>query len=313
MPPDIRGDYAKRWQLTGLQRLPSPPRLTGLSSVCAMDGSSCHAFILDCPNAATGSPGHRVDAAALDALLDVPTSLAPGRGLLSFINSHVQVDYLSLVEYSNAVPSQVDGCTHRRNLPNITAQCFARYKRRYSQFDEVTRLAERIQRDAQTNPNVNVLLYAVKDIPDLGWRREIFEDARLTGRVSLLYAPVAHTAYALNLYRDVSFGPFALGEVELLAGIAPLLRKVHLNALHARRERLNADARLALLDRNLAQRAPGLSQREREVCAALVNGASVHSIGDRMGVAPSTVQTLRKRAYLKLGIHARQPLVQLAG
>ena len=61
----------------------------------------------------TPPPGHQVDAGALDALLDVPTSQAPGRGLLSFINAHVQVDYLSLVEYADVVPSQVDGCTHR--------------------------------------------------------------------------------------------------------------------------------------------------------------------------------------------------------
>ncbi len=261
----------------------------------------------------TPPPGHQVDAGALDALLDVPTSQAPGRGLLSFINAHVQVDYLSLVEYADVVPSQVDGCTHRPNLPNITAQCFARYKRQYSQFDEVTRLAGHVQREVAGNGSVTVVHYAVNDIPDIRWRQEIFESSRLTGRVTLLYAPVARTAYALNLYRDESFGPFGSDEVVLLAGIAPLLRKVHSNALLAQRERLNADVRSSLLDRHLAQRAPKLSQREREVCVGMVNGEPIHGIADRMGVAPSTVQTLRKRAYLKLGIHTRQQLVQLAG
>ena len=261
----------------------------------------------------TPPPGHQVDARALDALLDVPTSHAPGRGLLSFINSHVEVDYLSLVEYADAVPSQVDGCTHRPNLPNITAQCFARYKRQYSQFDEVTRLAGHVQRDVAGNADVTVLHYSVKDIPDIRWRQEIFESARLTGRVTLLYAPVARTAFALNLYRDESFGPFGTGEVELLAGIAPILRKVHSNALLAQRERLASDVRSSLLDRHLEQRAPMLSRREREVCVGILNGAPLHSIADTMGVAPSTVQTLRKRAYLKLGIHTRQQLVQWAG
>lgn len=261
----------------------------------------------------TPPPGHQVDAAALHALLDVPTSHTPGQGLLGFINAHVRVDYLSLVEYADAVPSQVDGCTHRPTLPNITAQCFARYKRQYSQFDEVTRLAGRIQREVTGNADVTVLHYPVNDIPDIRWRQEIFESSRLTGRVSLLYAPVARSAFALNLYRDESFGPFGAGEVELLAGIAPLLRKVHLNALHAQRERLSSDARVSLLDRHLAQRAPMLSRREREVCVGIVNGISLNTLADTMGVAPSTVQTLRKRAYLKLGIDSRQQLVQRAG
>ncbi|WP_382323645.1 helix-turn-helix transcriptional regulator [Hydrogenophaga sp. UC242_50] len=263
-------------------------------------------------NVLTPPPGHHVDAAAMNLLLDVPTSTAPGRGLLNFINAHVEVDYLSLVEYSGAVPSQVDGCTHGDHLPNITAECFACYKRQYSQLDEVTHLAGRVQQDVHPSPDVTVVHYGLEDIPDICWRQEIFEHSKLTGRLSFLYAPVARTAFAINLYRDVSCGPFAPMEIDRLTAIAPILRKVHLNALHVRRQRLHAQARKALVEQNLLQRAPRLSEREREVCVGIVDGLSVDGIAAGMGVAPSTVQTLRKRAYIKLGIEARSELLLLS-
>lgn len=255
-------------------------------------------------------PGHGIDAAAVDALLDVPTSVSPARGMLAFINSLVGIDYLSLVEYSGRVPSQVDGCSQRAHLPNITGECFAHYKRHFSHLDEVTRLAQHVQDEAQAPAAVMVLHYGVADIPDAGWREQIFEHARLTGRLSLLYAPLAHTAFAINLYRDVSAGCFAPGEIERLLAAAPLLRKVHLNTLRARRESLPAGVRLDLTQHALSERAPQLSRREREVCARIATGISVDGIALEIGVAPSTVQTLRKRAYAKLGIHGRRQLMQ---
>lgn len=257
-------------------------------------------------------PGHGIDAAAFDALLDVPATVAPARGMLEFINTFVGIDYLSLVEYTGNVPTQIDGCSHRATLPNITGECFAHYKRHFSHLDEVTRLAEHVQQEAQASAAVVVLHYGVADIPDSGWRQQIFEHARLTGRLSLLYAPLAHTAFAINLYRDESAGSFAPGEIERLLVAAPILRKVHLNALRARRESLPADVRLDLTLRALAQRAPKLSRRECEVCARIANGISVDGIAMEIGVAPSTVQTLRKRAYAKLGIHGRRQLMQFA-
>lgn len=257
-------------------------------------------------------PGQCIDARALDALLDLPSAPAPARGMLDFINAFVPVDYLSLVEYAGPSPSQVDGRTHGAKLPDITGPCFSRYKSRYHQLDEVTRLAERVQQDTGACNEVTVLHYRLADFPDANWRREIFEQSHLTGRVSLLYAPLAHTSFAINLYRDEASGGFEQAEVDTLIAIAPILRKVHQASLHARRESLPDSARQALVMRSLMQKAPQLSRREREVCAGIACGLSVDGIAADLGVAPSTVQTLRKRAYLKLGIHGRQQLLRLA-
>ncbi len=258
----------------------------------------------------TPPPGHGIDAAAFDALLDVPANVAPARGMLAFVNTFVDIDYLSLVEYKGNVPSQIDGCSHRATLPNITGECFAHYKRHFSHLDEVTRLAEHVQQEAEAPAAVVVVHYGLNDIPDSHWRQQIFEQARLTGRLSLLYAPLAHTAFAINLYRDESVGSFKPGEIERLLVAAPILRKVHLQALRTRRESLSPDVRIDLTLHALAQRSPQLSRREREVCARIANGISVDGIAAEIGVAASTVQTLRKRAYAKLGIHGRRQLLQ---
>lgn len=255
--------------------------------------------------------GHVIDAAAIEALLDVPGSASPASGMLDFVNAFAKVDYLSLVAYAGSVPSQIAGCSHGTSRPNITAECFAHYKRHFSHLDEVTRLAEHVQQETQATADVVVLHYGLADIPDSGWRQEIFEQARLTGRLSLLYAPLTHTAFVINLYRDESLGGFTPGEIERVLVAAPILRKVHLNTLRARRESLSPEVRLELVLQTLAQRAPQLSRRECDVCARIANGISVDGIAMDMGVAPSTVQTLRKRAYAKLGIHGRQQLMGL--
>ncbi|MBQ0919700.1 LuxR family transcriptional regulator, partial [Hydrogenophaga aromaticivorans] len=50
----------------------------------------------------------------------------------------------------------------------------------------------------------------------------------------------------------------------------------------------------------LQRLAPALSPRERAVCARIALGLSAEGIAVDLDVAPSTVITLRKRAYQKL-------------
>ena len=70
-------------------------------------------------------------------------------------------------------------------------------------------------------------------------------------------------------------------------------------------------ARVAQAEQALADRAPRLSLRERQVCARIAVGLTADGIGADLGVAPSTVVTLRKRAYAKLGVHNRLALARL--
>jgi DNA-binding CsgD family transcriptional regulator len=46
----------------------------------------------------------------------------------------------------------------------------------------------------------------------------------------------------------------------------------------------------------------GLTRRERQVCAHALAGLTVAGIAVTLGVKDSTVATLRRRAYAKLGV-----------
>ena len=71
--------------------------------------------------------------------------------------------------------------------------------------------------------------------------------------------------------------------------------------------RLSPEAAAALLLRLPAR----LSRREQEVCALTLAGHTREGIGLALGIAPSSVATLRRRAYGKLAIHGAGELFAL--
>jgi DNA-binding CsgD family transcriptional regulator len=56
--------------------------------------------------------------------------------------------------------------------------------------------------------------------------------------------------------------------------------------------------------------AGALSPREREVAVGIVNGRSRSDIAARLGITASTVATLTKRLYRKLGVHSKTQLTK---
>lgn len=71
--------------------------------------------------------------------------------------------------------------------------------------------------------------------------------------------------------------------------------------------RLGQEAAAALVARLPVR----LSAREHEVCALTLAGHTREGIGLRLGIAASSVATLRKRAFLKLQIHSAGELFAL--
>jgi DNA-binding CsgD family transcriptional regulator len=58
------------------------------------------------------------------------------------------------------------------------------------------------------------------------------------------------------------------------------------------------------------EEAGNLSPREREVAVGIVNGRSRADIAVRLGITASTVATLTKRLYRKLGVHSKSQLTK---
>ncbi|MFO1216978.1 MAG: LuxR C-terminal-related transcriptional regulator [Burkholderiaceae bacterium] len=264
------------------------------------------------------SPSLGVDAVSL--LLDSVADGLPGRCMLDFLNRIAPVDYLGVVAFGAGGPSMIEGHARSAGLRNITGDCFARYRACFCGADEVVRRAAQMQLSAGDDAPVLALHLPSADLPDPAWREQIYERERLAARLTLLYAPRPRSAYAIQLYRHESHGPFAAEEIEHITAVAPLLCRAHALALSmtlqakARRQidaGTSIDERLVRAAAQLERLAPLLSQRESAVCARIACGISADGIAADLGVAPSTVVTLRKRAYAKLGLSSRLALARM--
>jgi DNA-binding CsgD family transcriptional regulator len=153
-----------------------------------------------------------------------------------------------------------------------------------------------------------------EDIADAAYREQLWDRFGLVDRLSALALLDGHWS-ALNLYRDRAGGPFAARELARFTAQAPLLLALlgrHLAALQPAAQegsatRLSPEAAEAMLRRLPAR----LSAREREVCALTLAGHTREGIGLTLGIAASSVATLRSRAYEKLTIHGAGELFAL--
>lgn len=153
-----------------------------------------------------------------------------------------------------------------------------------------------------------------EEIADAAYGKRLWDRFGLVDRLSALALLDGHWC-AFNLYRERAGGAFAAREVGRFAALAPLLLALlrrHLAALQPAAQdgpatRLSPEAAEALLHRLPAR----LSAREREVCALTLAGHTREGIGLALGIAPSSVATLRRRAYRKLAIHGAGELFAL--
>lgn len=253
-----------------------------------------------------------LDLAGVSLLMEAHRRPAPAQALLEVVNHVAPVEFISLVAYDDGGPRLLEGHAHSPGVRNVTGECWALYRQRFFSLDAATRLASRMPHGL-SRMAVAALRCDAEHIPDQEWRRSIYDRERLTDRLTFLYALPDRKAYAINLYRNEAMGRFMPGEIDQLLGLSPLLRQAHQAALGTGREARDIDARVAAAHARLALHAPQLSSREAEVCARVACGMSADGIAEALDVAPSTVVTLRKRAYAKLGLHSRIDLVRIAG
>ena len=222
--------------------------------------------------------------------------------ILQAINQISDVDYISLVEYpsSGQKPTQFARAT-KESQPNrdVTRECFERYRNLYFKQDPVTHLLDQMQIHDKKCDGIAALHVMREDIPDSAWKRDIYERENLPDRLSFLFSPSPEHRLAVNLYRCAERGHFTPGELETLLPLGALIAQVFRSRL-AGLKLFSGAATADQLENALYARAPGLSARERAVCARIATGMSVDGIAVDLNVAPSTVMTLRKRAYAKL-------------
>jgi len=253
-----------------------------------------------------------LDLRAVSMLLEAPRDLAPTRAMLHFLNALLPVEYISLVSHVQETPALLEGHAFGSAVRNVTGICFEQYRRHFYVFDDAIRIAQGMRAQTGASDEVMALRFKAGDIPDSGWRHRIYERQHLSDRLTLLFTPAPRTAFSINLYRSNATGYFGPEEIERVLAVAPLLRQVHRNAAGGGAGTRPMDMRIALARGRLDAHAVRLSARELDVCARIACSMTADGIAADLDVAPSTVLTLRKRAYLKLGIHDRAELVRLA-
>jgi DNA-binding CsgD family transcriptional regulator len=243
-------------------------------------------------------PGPALNPAAVSALIDCAGAPPSAARLLRAIQAVVPVEYLSLVSLQRDTPELIEGSSRHTHERDVVAECFAIYRRSYWRSDALMRLADRVARGPARE--VAVLHCRADELPVAGWRNEIYKRERLTERFTLLHAPTAGTVQAIHLYRDERQGLFRPDEIAQLLGLAPLLRQAHQAALAAGGVAADREAQIGLARQKLQRLLPTLSPREAEVVSRIACGLGADGIAADLDVAPSTVVTLRKRAYAKL-------------
>lgn len=126
-----------------------------------------------------------------------------------------------------------------------------------------------------------------------GLRRMFFEDQGIVERISIVRRG-ASAWQAINLARHASVGSFSDREIDRVVALARLaLPMLVLNRPTA--------PTVDELERRF-ERFAGLTGREQQVCARAALGMSVEATALELGIARTTVLTLRRRAYGRLAV-----------
>jgi DNA-binding CsgD family transcriptional regulator len=187
--------------------------------------------------------------------------------------------------------------------PSIAEQLPA-YALRYKQLDPIRDLYGAAPRVG----DLAVQRIRPSDIASAGFRRRFFDGPGIVERVSVIQR--SHTGWCgLNVSRHASKGHFSESELDAIAGLARLALPL-LPLTRARSAPANALTALHLEDR-FALRYPSLTERERQVCARAAFGMSIEATAFELGIARTSVLTLRQRAYRRLGAASSRELLWL--
>jgi DNA-binding CsgD family transcriptional regulator len=259
-------------------------------------------------------------AAGLDdlipALTELSTALGGGsfmRTMIRTVNRVVRVDHWTgFIFHGRAASGFL--LTEDRMEPGLRRRLAEEYVARYYADDpNFQRVA-----DGRDTSNGTVLSFRPERLPD-HYRERFFEQTSLVDKLSCLSFKAGRCVYS-NFYRMRPSPPFSARDLARMRTMLPLLGNLivaHTQLMPqfartgATDEPLDPPDELARLETLTASPLDRLSPRERAVCLRILLGYTSEAIGLHLGIATSTVLTLRKRAYDKLSICSQNELFSL--
>jgi DNA-binding CsgD family transcriptional regulator len=232
------------------------------------------------------------------------------RNALAFVNERLSADHVALFVLDHElVPHFIDGAS-REGAP--TAQIAGRLYER-SQFYKRDPNSKVIT-TGTGEEDVMIFRQRATDITDSSYRELIYQRFNLLERVSAIRT-VAGCWFVFSLYRDIRSQLFSPSEMTGFTEMAALLvtcTAKHFGLVRKQQPLANSVTRpQQYLETLLSTIEPRLTRREREVCAMSLAGHGSESIAAALKVMPSTVATLRNRAYGRLNINKVNELFAL--
>jgi DNA-binding CsgD family transcriptional regulator len=238
-----------------------------------------------------------------DALIDLISSIGqadfPARAL-AFIDAQVVADHVALLVFDEELVPRFAGAASRSEGKAALLAGRIYERGMFYRFDP----SRGRLRAGSAADDVILFRIAASDIPDATYRSSIYGRFGIVERVSLLRRVLGRWML-MNVYRNRTNGQFEPTAMAKLTDMAPLLiacagKHVSITAAPvAPAARSGSAASFESMLKSLDAR---LTERERQVCAHALGGVTVAGIASLLGVKESTVATLRRRAYAKLGI-----------
>lgn len=234
--------------------------------------------------------------------------------LLGALDQLCHIDHVGLFAFDGQFrPGFVAG--HSATRAGITDQANSAYQSgKYFRHDPNLQVIGGHQAD---KPGLLLTRQRAEDIADPDYRAEIYERYDLAERVSLIDQRGGHW-FSINLYRDTPVGAFSDSDIERLQQRADVVSAVaakHIEVVAPAAWSVAKRPSIGDLETRIGRLSSAdgtkLSAREVEVCARAVIGISGEGIALDLGVKQSTVATLRKRGYTKLGISTVHELFAL--
>lgn len=246
----------------------------------------------------------------LCALSDAVAAIGRPRfddALLAAVARLIPVDHCTILCYSQAAGlKQVGGSSlqDRATVLSLGRDYVAGLHAFDPNFEELSRISSSRKVIFRRHDPARV---AMQD-----YLRRFYTTVGIVDKVSYIWR-TSDMAFYLNFYRSLRAGTFTDGEVELLSAITPLLTSIVRQhcAHYIVQSDINAGRALPFVERLVELADETLSTRELAVCCRIVLGYQTDGIAADLGVRPSTVITLRKRAYQKLGIASQAELFAL--
>ncbi len=149
--------------------------------------------------------------------------------------------------------------------------------------------------------------------PEDDFRHDMYRRAGVLERIAVA-SRRGRSGYQSFFLRSVTDGPLKREEVAGLKEVLPVAHELiglRHRIVGSEAFQFTSGLSVSSLRERGVEAFAILSQRESEVCDCIVRGVSVEGTSIELGIAGSSVRTLRQRAYRKLGINSAGELMAL--